>query len=297
MSFSLIIHKIVDFSFHLEDIVSSMDNQQSYSNEARLIERQLRLETIEMELRKELPKPQTLLLRLRELFSSETNHNEKALLRVERSLYNNQIVAENSEARTENVDIDNETRRNPWMQNSRQWLIERIIELENKQSDLEDERDRMKNERDNLRSIKHSLEEEREKMVPLFNIGWHIRNRKMAQEYIIPNQKQVRWGNWCGHGSDPIADSTLYLPESWDPRLDDNIYHNVYGVTWRTVWAMRDCKLFIELVTEFGDLNSYHWDNFERTKFYCEWQRTVAQWYPEVCHSSSLPTLFLRFHS
>lgn len=113
MPFLLIVHIIVDFSFHLEDVVSSMDNKQSYSNEATLIKRQLRLEIIEMELRKELPKPKTLSQRLRELFSSETTHIEKALLQLERSLYNSQIMAENSEARTENVDIDNEARPHP----------------------------------------------------------------------------------------------------------------------------------------------------------------------------------------
>jgi len=99
-----------------------MDYQES-DLEAALIEHQLHLEMIEEEPRKELPTLRTLLQPLRELFSSEANHIQKALLQDERSLYTSQIVAENSEAaRTEDVQINNKTRRNPWMQNSRQWL-------------------------------------------------------------------------------------------------------------------------------------------------------------------------------
>lgn len=151
------------------------------------------------------------------------------------------------------------------------------------ESSLRNEIQKLQNINTYLRMRESRLQAQIEEMEPLFKVGWNARTRKLAKEKSMPDPEQVQIGNHSTHYADPVVDASLYFLKTYgSPREDTDLFSDLYRVTWETVREMRDYPPFIEMISWYGTLNSWAWDDygqFEDTYFYEVWHATVEIWY------------------
>jgi hypothetical protein len=112
-------------------------------------------------------------------------------------------------------------------------------------------------------------------MHPLVKIGTAVRNR-FLELCSTRNKDIIILGNEAAHYGNPVADALLYHPNNAKKRQDQATFVSIYGHKLQTIWMLRDCTPFIEMVSWYGSIKSWYPKSFEGRDFTYRGQRTSS---------------------